>query len=450
MLDNTHLSRTRLSAGQLAANFSDLHPALSTDEARTEASRCLYCYDAPCTRACPTHIDVPRFIRQILHSDLPGAADTIFEENIFGGSCARACPTEVLCEGACVDQTLLRAPVQIGRLQRSATDASPPRNEAGPDTGKRIAVIGSGPAGLSCAYSLRRLGHAVVVFEANSVPGGLNTFGISAYKISTAFSLSEVASIKSIGVEIRTGETVDAGRLRDLHKSFDAVFLGVGLGATSSLELPGAEATGIVEALEFIAESHSGPLSDCRVGRHVLVIGGGNTAIDVATQAVRLGADSVTIAYRRSALEMSAFAYEYALARDDGVRFEWMTRPVEFLGESGVISATKMVKLNMVGTGRSAVLEDIPGTTFEIQSDMVIQALGQNPTTGLLNEFDPQILEDGRVRVDPETRATPVPGLFAGGDCLSRGAEIVDAVQDGKLAAAGIDRFLCGKPCIRP
>jgi len=442
MPEKKELLKTRLSPEQLAVNFSDLHPALSKDEARAEASRCLYCYDAPCMRACPTHIDVPGFIREILHNDDTGAADTIYDENIFGGSCARACPTEVLCEGACVDQTLLRAPVQIGRLQRFATDASSPRHEAGPDSGKRVAVVGSGPAGLSCAYSLRRMGHNVVVFEANDVPGGLNTFGISVYKISTAFSLSEVESIKNIGVEIRTGEYVDTERLRELHDSFDAVFLGIGLGATSHLDIPGAEISGIVEALEFVSESHSGPLTDCRVGRQVLVIGGGNTAVDVATQAIRLGAESVTIAYRRSAREMSAFAYEYELAKNDGIRFEWMCRPVEFLSESGAVSATKMARVEMTGSGRSAVLADVPGNTFELKCDMVIQALGQNPATDLLNDFGSRILDDGRVQVDPDSGTTSIPGLFAGGDCLSRGAEIVDAVQDGKIAAAGIDRFL--------
>lgn len=414
------IEKTRLSASQLEANFADLHPAFSRDEAVTEASRCLYCYDAPCIRACPTGIDVPRFIRQILHDNPLGAAETILDENIFGGSCARACPTEVLCEGACVDRTLLKAPVEIGRLQRFATDAAAAVDarffEAGGDTGKTVAIVGGGPAGLSCAYYLRRLGHAATVFEARDVPGGLNTLGLSPYKVTTEFALSEIEPIRDIGVEIRLGETIDADRLSELRESYDAVFVAVGLGPTRSLPLPGADLPGVEEALDFIFPTHTGPLTECRVGRRVVVIGAGNTAIDVATQAVRLGAESVTIAYRRGPESMSAFAYEYELAKQDGVDFEWHVRPAEFLGSSHL----EALRVQPVTQG---TLADA-GQARDIACDQAIMALGQT-----------DILQALGAEGD---------GVFVGGDCMSGGAEVVDAVQDGKVAARKIDAWLSG------
>ncbi len=414
------IPKTRLSAEELAVNFADLHPAFSRDEALAEAARCLYCYDAPCTRSCPTGIDVPGFIQQILHDNPLGAAETILDENIFGGSCARACPTEVLCEGACVDRTLLTDPVRIGRLQRFATDAAAEKNirffEAGPDTGKQVAIVGGGPAGLSCAFHLRRLGHAVIVFEARDVAGGLNTIGLSPYKVSTEFALTEIEPIRDMGVEIRLGETVDADRLGALRQSHDAVFVAVGLGPTKSLPLPGADLPGVDEALDFIFPAHLGPLVDCRVGDRVVVIGAGNTAIDVATQAVRLGASSVTIAYRRGPEDISAFAYEYELARQDGVAFEWYVRPAAFVGTSTV----EGVRVQPVHPDD---LSDA-GATRIIPCDQAIMALGQTPIVDRLGPLG--------------------EGVFSGGDCISGGAEIVDAVQDGKVAATEIDDYLKG------
>ena len=438
---------TPLSPEQLEQSFADLHTRLSRDEAVVEASRCLFCYDPPCQRACPTHIDVPRFIREVLHDNPAGAAETIFDANIFGGSCARACPTEVLCEGACVDRTLLREPVQIGRLQRYATDHAMDVGlrffEPGPDTGRRVAVIGSGPAGLSCAHELRRQGHAVTVFEARDIPGGLNTLGISAYKISTEFALAELEPIFEMGVEIRYGETVDAARLADLRDDYDAVFLGIGLGPTYDLGLPGEDSPGVWEALQFIFQTHTMPLHECHVGRRVVVIGAGNTAVDVATEAVRLGAESVTMVYRRTDAAMPAFAYEYELAKQDGIAFVWEAVPVGFETDAaGTLTGVRVQRVRLDGAGRTAHLVPVEGSERTIPCDMAIKALGQIPILDVLARTEGACVDGGRLHVDPATGWTGVPGLFAGGDCTSKGAEIVNAVQEGKLAAAGIDAYL--------
>jgi len=435
-------------AARLAANFSDLVPALTQDEAVAESTRCLFCFDAPCTRACPTHIDVPRFIRQIMHHNSLGAAETILDANIFGGSCARACPTEVLCEGACVDNTLLKSPVQIGRLQRFATDAADRAKaqfyQAGPDTGKRVAIVGAGPAGLTCAHELRKRGHAVTVFEAREMPGGINTYGIAAYKYRTEFALSETQRVLSIGgIDLRLKTPVNGAKLAELLRDFDAVFLGIGLGHTAALGIPGEDLPGVWEALDFVFQTHTKPLDQCICGKRVVVIGGGNTAVDVATAAVRLEAPSVTIAYRRGESDMPAFAYEYELAKSDGIGWEFFAAPTEVIaGPDGRVFAVEFKRTRLSGTGRDAKLEAIPGSEFQIECDMVVKALGQVALTEFLSAAPGLKVQSGRVLIDKQTGATNVDRLFAGGDCVSKGAEVVDAVQDGKVAAAGIHAVL--------
>jgi dihydropyrimidine dehydrogenase (NAD+) subunit PreT len=434
-------------AARLAA-FAEIHPPFGADEARAQASRCLFCYDAPCTRACPTHIDIPRFIRQVLHHNPGGAAETILDANVLGGSCARVCPTEVLCEGACVDRVLHDEAVPIGRLQRFAVDWADDRNlqffSPGPDSGRRVAIVGAGPAGLSCAFEIRRSGHTVTVFEADDRPGGINTAGIAAYKISTEYALSEVERVRQMGAEILLSSPVDGGGVARLLGDYDAVFLGVGLGATASLDIPGETSRGVWEALDFIYQTHRKPLVECEVGRRVVVIGGGNTAIDAANAAARLGAERVTIAYRRTAADMPAYVHEVELARASGVSFEWLVAPVEVEKRDGVVCGLTLQRLEMRGSGRRAELTPITGSELRFDCDMVIKALGQQPLHDLLDAVEGLEISDGKVVVDSTSGATSVAGLFAGGDCISKGAEVVDAVEQGKIAARGICDLLAG------
>jgi glutamate synthase (NADPH/NADH) small chain len=377
-----------------------------------------------------------------------GSAKTILDSNIFGGSCARVCPTEVLCEGACVDNTLLKEPVRIGALQRYACDTAHDESMGfyapGPSTGKRVAVVGAGPAGLTCAHELRKRGHEVVVFEARKLAGGLNTFGIAAYKQDTKIALSEVDRIMNMKIDLRLGKKIDASKLAGLLEEFDAVFLGIGLGRTAPLHIPGEDLQGVWESLDFIAQTHTRPYHKCTVGETVIVIGGGNTAIDAARAALRLGAGSVTIAYRRDEASMPAFAHEVDDAVAEGVGIIWNAMPLKMVGKSGRVTGVRFAHTRLDGKGRKAKLKAVRGSEFTIDADMVIKALGQEPLLDLLEAIPGlKLAPNGRIVVDSVTLATSVPKLFAGGDAASGAKEeVVNAVQSGKVAAQAIHQVL--------
>jgi glutamate synthase (NADPH/NADH) small chain len=435
----------KLTPEQVEANFSDINPPLTPALALESGSRCLFCYDAPCIKACPTGINVPQFIRQILTDNLVGSAKTILSANVLGHSCGRVCPTSVLCEGACVLNLEGRKPVEIGRLQRYAVDHVLNRGisvlKAGVANGLRVALIGAGPASLSCAAELRQLGYETVIFDARSQPGGLNTYGIAAYKMRAEDSVREVEMIKALGVEIRSGAEI--GRditLQNLEKDFDAIFVGIGLGETDDLAIPGEDIEGCQDALSFIEQTKTGALNNVRVGRKVAVIGGGNTAIDAITAAKRLGAEDVYMVYRRSREEMSAFEYEYELAKSDAVTFIWQAAPVMIIASDGKVAALECIRTRLGAadaSGRRAP-EPVPNSEFRLDVDMVIKALGQKKKTEFLRSISGLQLDRGRVVVNPETMQTSNPKYYAGGDCVNGGGEVVDAVAQGKRAARGI------------
>lgn len=436
-----------LSADALASHFAEIKPPLRPQEALVEASRCLFCFDAPCIMACPTGIDVPAFIKKIAFGNPAGAAKTILTANILGDSCARVCPTKVLCEGACVLEDRDEKPIQIGRLQRYATDyvnerglnvlPPPPAQKSG----RRIAVIGSGPAGLGCAATLAQLGHSVTIFEKQAQPGGLNTYGIAYYKMKPAVSLAEVELVKSLGVEIRCGVAVGTDvSVAQLEKDFDAIFLAVGLGAGTRLRVPGEELPEVRDALDFISELRTQPLEKTPVGRRVAVIGCGNTAIDAVSQAKRLGAERSFIIYRRGEGDMSAYDFEYDLAKNDGAEFIFHAAPVEILATDGHVSGIKLVRTRVVN-GKA---EAIPGSEWVESCDLVLKAVGQEKQGALLQKLFPGLAVDARgvVTHDKLTGQTNLPHVFTGGDCGNGGREVVNAVGEGKKAAHGIHAFL--------
>ena len=431
------------------ANFDDLAPPLARKQAVVESSRCYFCYDAPCIEACPTGIDIPSFIRGILTGNLKGAAMEILSANIMGGACARVCPTEILCEAACVREAQEGKPVKIGLLQRHATDWLMDQGlqpfERAPPTGKRIAVVGAGPAGLSCAHGLARLGHEVVVLERRAKAGGLNEYGIAAYKVTRGFAQAEVDFILGIGgIELRTGVTLGHDvHLEDLRREYDAVYLAIGLDGVNALGVPGEDLEGVIDAVEYIeALRQAADKAALPVGRDVVVIGGGNTAIDIAVQTRRLGSENVTIAYRRGPGDMSATGHEQEIAQLNGVKIKHWVRPARLIGDDLQVEAIELEYTRADGRGRVAGT----GETFRLKADMVFKAIGQKLDAGDLNgSADQVMLKDGKIAIG-EGGMTSLPGVFAGGDASGHAREdlTVVAVQDGKLAALAIHRHLMG------
>jgi glutamate synthase (NADPH/NADH) small chain len=418
--------------------FPDLHPALDSQSALAEANRCLFCFDAPCMAACPTHIDVPRFIKKISTGNLRGSALTILDANILGLSCSRVCPVDVLCEGNCVLHRYNQKPIEIGRLQRHTMDRFYATNGALPvakaSSVLRVACVGAGPASLACAAELARRGHAVTIFDNRPLPGGLNTYGVAEYKLRATDSLKEVGLVRSLGVEFRQGEVGATISFDDLERDFDFVFLGVGLGAMEHLGIPGEQASGVIDALRFIERYKT---KNFDVGRRVIVIGGGNTAIDAANAARRLGADDVHIFYRRTAKEMPAFASEYDHSKVEGVNFHWLAQPTEIVVHYDRAVAVRFVgtRLGEPGCDGRRVVEPVADSEYEIPCDMVIPALGQKRLMGDLLRHRGVQVYDGSIGVDRPTGRTANPRYFAGGDCVNGGREVVDAVADGKRAA---------------
>jgi len=419
-------------------------PPLTEHAAAVESDRCLYCFDAPCTHACPTHIDIPAFIKKIATGNLRGSAKVIFASNLLGATCARVCPVQELCEGACV-LGAEHKPIAIGRLQRHTMDYArshgvrPPRNAA--PTGRRMAVIGAGPAGLSCAGELARQGHDVTVFEKRSLPGGLSTYGIIGLREPMEIALDEARMIQELGVEIHCGKELGANlTMTDLQRDFEAVILSVGLGKTPALGIEGEEA--IVDGLEFIEQSRTTP-ETLNVGQNVLVVGAGNTAIDCATIARRLGRGQVTMVYRRTEQEMTCYKHEYQFALGEGIAFRFLTQPSRVLldGCRVIGIECRRVKLGAPDPSGRPAPTVVAGSEFVLEADQIIKAVGQEKPA--LAEFLGSRTMNGFIAVDAEFE-TSQPGVYAIGDCIrSKGAaSTVMAVQDGKLAAAAIDRKL--------
>lgn len=433
---------------QISSNFADIKPALSAEHAVTEANRCLYCYNPPCQIACPTAIDIPEFIRRIGSGNLVGSAETILESNILGASCARVCPTDVLCEGSCVFHEMGMPPIDIGRLQRYATDHvmyndievfKAPHHKMG-----KVACVGGGPASLACAAELGLLGIHAVVIDDKSELSGLNRWGIAPYKLTDKEAIDEVNYIqKMTGFESKLNTRVGRDlHWTDLEKEYDAIFIGIGLGGSHHLEIAGEEKSGVIGATEFIEELRSKPLHETRIPARVAVVGAGNTAIDAATEAARLGAQEVTIVYRRGREEMPAYEFEYELALKDTVRFRWLTAPVEVLG-NGTVTGLKCQQMALGEPDASGRARPVPveGAFFEIPVDMVIKATGQEKQTGLLSAIEGLTLNKGLVVVDSDYRTTN-PRYFAGGDCINGGKEVVNAVAHGKKAAQSIAQMI--------
>ena len=438
------IKNSRLTAEEYTKNFNDIHSPFENKEAALlEANRCLFCYDAPCIKGCPTRIDIPKFIKQISTDNIKGSAHTIFISNIFGGGCSRVCPVEKLCEGNCVYNLLDEKPIEIANLQRWSTDKPLKEKwklfDRKTSNDKRVAIVGAGPAGLSCAHVLSREGIDVTIFEKESKGGGLMTYGIAAYKVTPAFCEDEVNFITSIGgIEIKydhvLGEEV---AFEQLQQDYDAVYLGIGVGLANKLNIPGEDLEGVEDAIKFIYDIRTTGFPNVPVGDKVVVIGMGMTAIDAATQAKRLGAREVTMVYRRSFHEKNCTQAELDIAMLDGCKMAWLASPKEIIGENGKVESLVCDIMKLGAPDYSGKPAPEPtGKTITIQCDMVIKATGQSPFIDLITENG---IENYRGKILlKENNSTNISGVFAGGDAVNGGKEVVDAVQAGKEGAAAI------------
>ena len=442
------ISLNKLTENQYAENFSEIHPPFDNkDAAMVEANRCLFCFDAPCIKGCPTSINIPKFIKQITTDNIKGSAHTIFVSNIFGGGCSRVCPVEKLCEGNCVYNLLEEKPIEIARLQRWATDKIISQNiqlfERKEPVNKKVAIVGAGPAGLSCAHVLSREGIDVTVFEKESKGGGLMTYGIAAYKVTPTFCEEEVDYITSLGgIDIQYDHALGKEvTLEQLQKEYDAVYLGIGVGLANLLNIPGEDLEGVEDAISFIYDLRTKGYSQIPVGNKVAVIGMGMTAIDAATQSKRLGADEVTMIYRRSEAEKNCTQVELDIALLDGCKMQWLASPKEILGENGKVRALICDVMELGTPDHSGKPAPIPtGNTITLEVDMVIKATGQSPFIDLISENG---FENNRGKILVKDKSlTNISGVFAGGDCVNGGKEVVDAVQAGKDGAEAIMKFL--------
>ncbi|MFB5282502.1 NAD(P)-dependent oxidoreductase [Peribacillus sp. Hz7] len=446
------VNQLRVSLDHLHENFQEAYPGLIKQEAIEEANRCLYCYDAPCINACPTGINIPSFIKKIASGNLKGSAKAIMEANPIGASCARVCPTEELCEGACVLNHSTK-PIMIGNLQRYATDWAIKNEqvlfEAGKKNGKTVAIVGGGPAGLAAARELARLGYEITIFEAEEKAGGLNTYGIVSFRLPKEVSYWEVDQVKSLHVNIRTntrvGQDISVAEIMNEH---DIVLLAIGMSKVPDIGISGEELSGVYDAIEFVKETKTKPISNRLLGKRVAVIGAGNTAIDAATCSVRLGAGNVKILYRRTMDEMTAYEFEYEFAKQDGVEFRWLTAPKRIIGdEEGNVKAIECIKMALGEQGEDGRCRPVAvkGSEFTLEVDAVIKAIGQSRYVELIEQFELEHM-DGVVKIDPTTFQTSNKKVFACGDVIfGKGqgeAMVVSAAQQGKESAYAIHQVL--------
>jgi dihydropyrimidine dehydrogenase (NAD+) subunit PreT len=441
------IQNNRLTANQYEQNFADIHPPFEThDAALVEANRCLFCYDAPCTKLCPTSINIPKFIKQITTENIKGSAHTIFQSNIMGAGCSKVCPVEKLCEGACVYNNMDETPIHIAKLQRYSTEIAMKNNwqlfERKQSTGKKVAIVGAGPAGLSAAHTLSREGVDVTIYEKESKGGGLMTYGIAAYKVTPQFCEDEVNYILGIGgIDVKYNQELGKNiSLEELQNNYDAVYLSIGVGLANKLHIAGEDLEGVEDAIEFIYRLRNEGYSSIKVGDKVAVIGMGMTAIDAATQAKRLGANEVTMVYRRTETEKNCTQHELDIARLDGCATLWLAAPKEIVGANGKVKALvcDVMKLGEPDAkGKPTPIAT--GETITLDVDMVIKATGQNPFEQLVSSYN---INNTRGKINITNNVTNLAKVFAGGDCVNGGKEVVDAVQAGKDGANAIMEFL--------